>query len=182
MFMVAGWYNKCNIKVKLLSVHYCQPFTIYMNDVIISCNVSFGITIATVMRCVCVFVCVRVCVCVCRQSVQCKVQVSMLECVGQICAALSLPSLSMEDGTVAMAAYLHGNQPEVLQEVAMGVARQLIGVNSDIVWLVLCQMCPLALPQTTPPPGLTPFTFRSHSESEKYVKNIQKLLPLTLLS
>ena len=77
--------------------------------------------------------------------------------------------------------YLHDAQPQILQDAAVKVTRQLIGVDPDTMWLMLSQ---LSLPEAhqVTPPGLKPYKFPIHSEADKYSKNVDSLLPLTLLS
>jgi len=117
----------------------------------------------------------------CRQSAQCKLQLSLLHCVGRLSSSLSLPSLSFESGAVGVALYLHDDQSAVLQEAARGMVEKLVKVNADVVWLVLAQLSPSSVAQETTSPLLTPYQFLAHENDRKYSKNVQKLLPLTLL-
>ena len=116
-----------------------------------------------------------------RQTAQCKLQLSLLHCVGQLSTALSLPSLSFEEGAVGVSLYLHDDQSQVLQEAARDVMEQLVKVDADMVWLILAQLSPSSVVQATISPLLTPYKFPSHENDRKYSKNVQKLLPLTQL-
>ena len=80
-----------------------------------------------------------------------------------------------------VALYLHDDQPVLLQEAALDMSKQFISVDSDKMWLVLSQLFPGTLPQTTPLPGLKPYKFPSHPNADKYLKYVHQLLPLTLL-
>lgn len=116
----------------------------------------------------------------CSQSAKCKLQLVQLECVGSLAVSLSLPSVTMEIGGVAVMPYLSRDQPHPLQKAASNTFQHMIQLDPHVMWLLLQQMVPPPPSAATPThPTLKPYKFPSHPDSEKYVENVSPLIALT---
>ncbi len=73
--------------------------------------------------------------------------------------------------------YLSADQPQGLQDTCLACFCNMIAYDSDVVWLLLQQLCPHTVLSPTHS-TLKPYTFKQFITSDKFFVNVQKLILL----
>ncbi|CAH2292174.1 TELO2-interacting 1 homolog [Pelobates cultripes] len=101
-----------------------------------------------------------------------KLQLTMLEGLGKLCASLGLCDGDILDVADACMLYLSTRQPKKLQIAATSTFFTLVEIDPDIIWLYLCKwQSPPPLPHSSLKP--LQWTARPHDE---YTQNVSKIL------
>ncbi|KAI8488329.1 TEL2-interacting protein 1 [Branchiostoma belcheri] len=105
-----------------------------------------------------------------------RLQTAILEGLGPLCLKLDIGETEVDLIACACFPYLSTRQPAKLQQAACSVFDALIQLDSDVVWLTLCDVCCPAFPQ----PPHSCFTHvkvcGSTSEKSEFAANIFLLM------
>lgn len=108
-----------------------------------------------------------------------KLQLSLLQGLGSLAAALSMSGRPLRDLVAVCAPYLSSQQPRPLQESCVELFKTLYSVDADIVWFrLVCLWFPT--PELVPPPTSKDLEVHklpgSCDEDSEYKKNVTEIL------